>query len=110
MKGKSRRKRRRKKSKVVFLSLIVSVAVLGTIAIGITLYGIGLGSNEDVTKSPEKFLVEYMDHIPKQEYEEMYVMIDIEASNNISQEDFKKRNSAIYGGRCERNRRKRICC
>lgn len=98
MKGKSRRRRRRKKSKVMFLSLIVSVIVLGAITIGIVLYGIGLGSNEDVTKSPEEFLVEYMDHIPKQEYEEMYVMIDIEASNNISQEDFIKRNSAIYEG------------
>ena len=40
----------------------------------------------------------YMDHIPKQEYEEMYAMLHIEASGNISQEDFVTRNSAIYEG------------
>ena len=39
-----------------------------------------------------------MNHIPKQEYEEMYAMLHIEASGNISQEDFIKRNSAIYEG------------
>ena len=42
--------------------------------------------------------VEYMNHIPKQEYEEMYAMLNIEASRNISQDDFVKRNSAIYEG------------
>ena len=39
-----------------------------------------------------------MDHIPKQEYEEMYAMLHIEASRNVSQEDFVTRNSAIYEG------------
>ena len=39
-----------------------------------------------------------MDHIPKQEYEEMYAVLHIEASGNVSQEDFVKRNSAIYKG------------
>ena len=39
-----------------------------------------------------------MDHIPKQEYEEMYAMLHIEASGNVSQEDFVTRNSAIYEG------------
>lgn len=48
--------------------------------------------------SPEELLVEYMNHIPKQEYEEMYAMLNIEASRNISQDDFVKRNSAIYEG------------
>ena len=38
------------------------------------------------------------DHIPKQEYEEMYAMLHIEASGNVSQEDFVTRNSAIYEG------------
>ncbi|MBQ6993333.1 MAG: penicillin-binding transpeptidase domain-containing protein [Lachnospiraceae bacterium] len=42
--------------------------------------------------------LEYMDHIPKQEYEEMYAMLHIEASGNVSQEDFVTRNSAIYEG------------
>lgn len=48
--------------------------------------------------SPEELLVEYMNHIPEQKYEEMYAMLNIEASRNISQDDFVKRNSAIYEG------------
>ena len=36
--------------------------------------------------------------IPKQEYEEIYAMLHIEASGNVSQEDFVTRNSAIYEG------------
>ena len=39
-----------------------------------------------------------MNHIPEQKYEEMYAMLNIEASRNISQDDFVKRNSAIYEG------------
>ena len=42
---------------------------------------------------PDTILVEYMMHIPKQEYEEMYAMIDLESSGYISKEDFLKRNS-----------------
>ena len=44
-----------------------------------------------------------MDHIPKQEYEEMYAMLHIEASGNVSQEKFVTRNSAIYEGIEARN-------
>ena len=47
---------------------------------------------------PEELLQAYMAHIPNQEYEEMYRMIQPEASGNISQEDFIRRNSAIYEG------------
>ena len=39
-----------------------------------------------------------MNYIPKQEYEQMYEMLHIEESGNISLEDFVKRNSAIYEG------------
>ena len=42
--------------------------------------------------------MQYMEDISRQEYEEMYEMLDIEASGNISREDFVKRNSAIYEG------------
>ena len=57
-----------------------------------------LATKGNVWRTPEELLVEYMNHIPKQEYEEMYAMLHIEASGNISQEDFIKRNSAIYEG------------
>ena len=56
----------------------------------------GMFKKEDVWKTPEELLVEYMNHIPAQEYEQMYAMLHIEASGNVSQEDFIKRNSAIY--------------
>lgn len=41
---------------------------------------------------------EYMSYISNQKYEQMYEMIDVGASGNICQEDFMKRNSAIYEG------------
>lgn len=96
MKRKSRRNRRQNRRKIIFL--IAAVIVSGSITIGIALHRIVSESKENAAKSQGELLVEYMDHIPKQEYEEMYAMIDIEASNYISQEDFIKRNSAIYEG------------
>lgn len=48
--------------------------------------------------SPDELLIQYMAHIPKQEYDQMYAMIDSEASGNVSKEDFVQRNSAIYEG------------
>ena len=71
--------------------------------LGITFIGaivcIGiLYRKQNTLVSPEELLVEYMNHIPKQKYEEMYAMLNIEASRNISQDDFVKRNSAIYEG------------
>lgn len=48
--------------------------------------------------SPEETLKEYMSYISNQKYEQMYEMIDVGASGNICQEDFVKRNSAIYEG------------
>ena len=57
-----------------------------------------LETKENAWRTPEELLVEYMYHIPKKEYEEMYAMLHVEASGSISQEDFIKRNSAIYEG------------
>ena len=76
----------------------MTVFVLGITFIGaIVCIGI-LYRKQNTLVSPEELLVEYMNHIPKQEYEEMYAMLNIEASRNISQDDFVKRNSAIYKG------------
>lgn len=41
--------------------------------------------------------------VQKKEYEEMYAMINPEASGNVSPEDFIKRNSAIYEGIAAKN-------
>lgn len=48
--------------------------------------------------SLEKLLLSYMDLISDQRYEEMYEMIDVQNSGNISEDDFIQRNSAIYEG------------
>ena len=90
-----RRVRRKKKQRT---TICLTVFVLGTMSIG-AIVSIGiLHRKQNTLVSPEELLVEYMSHIPEQEYEEMYAMLNIEASRNISQDDFVKRNSAIYEG------------
>ena len=90
-----RRARRKKKQRT---TICLTVFVLGTMSIG-AIVSIGiLHRKQNTLVSPEELLVEYMNHIPKQEYEEMYAMLNIEASRNISQDVFVKRNSAIYEG------------
>ena len=90
-----RRARRKKKQRT---TICLTVFVLGTMSIG-AIVSIGiLHRKQNTLVSLEELLVEYMSHIPEQEYEEMYAMLNIEASRNISQDDFVKRNSAIYEG------------
>ena len=90
-----RRARRKKKQRT---TICLTVFVLGTMSI-VAIVSIGiLHRKQNTLVSPEELLVEYMSHIPEQEYEEMYAMLNIEASRNISQDDFVKRNSAIYEG------------
>ena len=75
------------------------IIVIGIIAIIILVCIKGLLTNKkNMLKTPEVLLIEYMNHISKQEYGKMYEMLCVEASGNISQEDFIKRNSAIYEG------------
>ena len=93
-KGKSRNKRKKTRSRLLW----IAIAVIGMAAITVAVCVAGMFKKEDVWKTPEELLVEYMNHIPAQEYEQMYAMLHIEASGNVSQEDFIKRNSAIYEG------------
>lgn len=46
----------------------------------------------------DEVLLKYMEHIPQQEYEEMYKMIDVKASGSIEKDNFIERNSKIYEG------------
>ena len=94
-KGKSRNKRKKTRSR----RLWIAIAVIG-IALVISAVCVAgmLVTKKNAWRTPEELLVEYMDHIPKQEYEEMYAMLHIEASGNVSQDDFVTRNSAIYEG------------
>lgn len=92
---KEKSKHKRKKSRLLW----IAIAVIGMTAITAAVCVAGmLAIKENAWRTPEELLVEYMDHIPKQEYEEMYAMLHIEASGNVSQEDFVTRNSAIYEG------------
>ena len=94
-KGKIRNKRKKTRSRLLW----IAIAVIGIAAVisAVCVAGM-LATKENAWRTPEELLVEYMDHIPKQEYEEMYAMLHIEASGNVSQEDFVTRNSAIYEG------------
>lgn len=92
-KRKSRNKRKRTRSRLLW----IAIAVIGIAAVIFAVCVAGMmATKENAWRTPEELLVEYMDHIPKQEYEEMYAMLHIEASGNVSQEDFVTRNSAIY--------------
>ena len=94
-KGKTRNKRKKTRSRLLW----IAIAVIGMAAVISAVCVAGMiATKKNAWRTPEELLVEYMNHIPKQEYEEMYAMLHIEASGNISQEDFIKRNSAIYEG------------
>ena len=94
-KGKSRNKRKKTRSRLLW----IAIAVIGIVAVisAVCVAGM-LETKENAWRTPEELLVEYMYHIPKKEYEEIYAMLHVEASGSISQEDFIKRNSAIYEG------------
>lgn len=93
-KKQNRHKSRKIKHRFLYIVITVTgIAVLTTVA-GVTV----LSKKEKAWKTPEELLVEYMQHIPAQEYEQMYAMLDTEVADSIRQEDFIKRNAAIYEG------------
>ena len=94
MKDKNRSKGKMKNSKLLWAAIIF----LGTAIIGIVLCVIAFFNRSNIWKTPEELLAIYMNYIPERKYKEMYTMLNVEASGNISQEDFIKRNSAIYEG------------
>lgn len=49
-------------------------------------------------EKPEELLIKYMNNITKQNYDQMYQMIDQKRSRDITQEEFQDRNSKIYEG------------
>lgn len=107
---KRQNRRKKKRNKVLWIAASVTgLAVIGTAVFAAGFYGrengpgIGRKAEERAEKqagqsSPQEFVIEYMDHIPRQEYDKMYAMIDRKEPGQISREDFIKRNSAIYEG------------
>lgn len=93
-----RRKSGCKRKKIKGRFLWIAVAVTGMAVITVAVRVVQRMTTRNEWETPEELLVEYMNHIPKQEYEQMYTMLNVEASGNVSQEDYIKRNSAIYEG------------
>lgn len=84
-------KRRRKKKN--YNRIIISIIVMASIGI------LAVKIVRDIKeKKPEEILIDYMNHIEKQEYNEMYSMIDTDMSTNGDKKYFLDRNSRIYEG------------
>ena len=94
MKGKYRQSRKKTSRRLLWIA--AAVIAIAAITAAVCVAGIFIKKNK--WKTPEELLCEYMNHISEQEYEQMYAMLNIEASGNVSQEDFVKRNAAIYEG------------
>lgn len=90
-KTRSRRKRAKR-----FLWIITGI--LAAITSGMAVFMLILAKQESIITKPDELLVTYMSYIQEKKYEEMYQMLDVETSGQISEEDFIKRNSAIYEG------------
>ena len=85
-------KRRRRKNKILWVLMIC----MGISAITVCAAKF-IGKGKDRI-TPEEVLLKYMGYIQEQNYKAMYQLIDVEASGQISEENFVKRNSAIYEG------------
>lgn len=91
---KKNRNKRRTRRKYLW----VTIAAVGTVGFVAAVCMAGTLGIKSRWETPQELLLQYMDYIPSQEYEKMYAMLDTDASGSISQEDFIKRNSAIYEG------------
>ncbi|MCI8508287.1 MAG: penicillin-binding transpeptidase domain-containing protein [Lachnospiraceae bacterium] len=91
-----KKSRRRRKRAGKLLGVIVSI--MAAVTLGIAAYILIFAEEQRNLTKPDELLLTYMGYISEQNYEEMYQMIDAEASGQISEEDFVKRNSAIYEG------------
>lgn len=88
MKAKHRTKRIQRYRKMLgIIVLMLTITLIGVVVSATVLY-----KRKNACKTPDTTLVEYMMHIPKQEYEEMYAMIDLESSGYISKE------TSVYKG------------
>ena len=87
-----KKSRRRKRSRKI---LWLIAGIMGAIAFGMAVYMLILAKTGSNLTRPDELLLTYMNYISEQNYKEMYQMLDVDASRQISEEDFIKRNSAI---------------
>lgn len=92
---RDRRRRRARRKRAVLIAVMILLAA--ALVAGITLLVMHL-LKKDERQRPDEALLTYFNHIPKQEYGQMYAMISPENSGEITEEDFTARNSAIYDG------------
>jgi len=92
--GRKSTRRRRKIRR--FFWVIVSIAA--AVTFGIAIYSLIFLEEKSRLTKPDELLITYMDYISERNYEGMYQMLDVDASGQISEEEFIKRNSAIYEG------------
>lgn len=93
--AKRKTRSRRKRAKRL---LWIITGILAAITFGMAVFMLILVKKEVNITKPDELIVTYMSYIQEKKYEEMYRMIDAETSGQISEEDFTKRNSAIYEG------------
>ncbi|MDE7324383.1 MAG: penicillin-binding transpeptidase domain-containing protein [Lachnospiraceae bacterium] len=92
----TKRKTRSRKDEKWFLWIVKSFLI--AITFGMVVYMLILTKQESNLTKSDELLVTYMRYIQEKKYDEMYQLIDVEASGQISEEDFIKRNSSIYEG------------
>lgn len=85
---------RQKKKSLIFL--VTGILLAAALVAGVLFYK-KVQKNSAMEQVKEQ-LVQYMAHIEKQEYPEMYAMIAVEESGGIQEEAFIARNSKIYEG------------
>lgn len=78
-----------KKISIAVIIVIIAIAILGAITYIII---------NQKKKDPKETLEKYILAINNQDYEAMYELLNEESKNNISKDDFIKRNKSIYSG------------
>ena len=86
-KGKSRNKRKKTRSRLLW----IAIAVIGIAAVisAVCVAGM-LEIKENAWRTPEELLVEYMYHIPKKDYEEMYAEIEYAEEERLEKIQFER--------------------
>ncbi len=93
MKGKNRVKYNNKITIIFIGSVFAAIIIISAVVCKMI-----VSHNGNGVDTPQKLIVKYMNYISSREYEQMYNMLNVQASGNIGLEDFVKRNSAIYEG------------
>lgn len=85
-------RRRRTLKYFIIMIFIITIVTFGL------LYLYFIIQNTTKTTTPQALILDYMNHIEKQEYEAMYSMLAPQSTANINQEKFISRNANIYEG------------